>query len=94
MVVFALSLLKGAAKDWWVHLHPEYEYTTANEAEDYNCDEDESDASFHGGPRYQFPDWETFTNQIRQQFRDPAIELVHEKRLLELKMTGPAYLFF
>ncbi len=31
---------------------------------------------------------------VREQFRDPAIELVHEKKMGKLRMTGPAYLFF
>lgn len=31
---------------------------------------------------------------VHKQFCDSAIELVHEKKMLELKMTGPAYLFF
>ncbi len=26
---------------------------------------------------------------VRKQFRDPAIELVHEKKMGELRMTGP-----
>lgn len=93
MIVFASSLFKGPAKDWWVHLQDKYQYTAADEAEDYN-DNNDNEALFHGGPRYHFPDWETFIGKIREQFWDPAIELVHEKRLLELKMTGPAYLFF
>lgn len=94
MVVFALSLFKGLAKDWWVHLHDQYQYTTADKAEDYNGDPDEVNPPFHGGPQYHFPDWETFTGEVREQFCDPTIELVHERRLLELKMTRPAYLFF
>ncbi len=49
---------------------------------------------FNGGRRYRFPEWEEFTWEIRRQFRDPAIELVHEKKMGELCMTGPAYLFF
>ncbi len=52
------------------------------------------DAPFNGGPRYRFPDWNKFTSLVREQFHDPAIELVHEKKMSELRMTGPAYLFF
>ncbi len=35
-----------------------------------------------------------YTCLVCEQFRDPAIELVHEKKMGELCMTGPAYLFF
>ncbi len=41
MIVFASSLLRGAAKDWWVHLHDEF---------DYNPDTTDGDAPFNGGP--------------------------------------------
>ncbi len=91
MIVFASSLLRGEAQDWWVHLHDEYEYTPEG-TRDY--DDDDADAPFNGGARYRFPDWEEFTRLVREQFRDPAIELVHEKKMGELRMTGPAYLFF
>ncbi len=80
MVVFASSLLRGEAQDWWVHLRDEYD--------------DDPDAPFNGGTRYRFPDWAEFARLVREQFRDPAIELVHEKKMGKLRMTGPAYLFF
>ncbi len=91
MVVLASSLFRGEAQDWWVHLRDEYEYTPEGTG-DY--DDDDDDAPYNGGPRYRFPDWEEFACQVREQFRDPAIELIHEKRMGELRMTGPAYLFF
>ncbi len=91
MVVLASSLLRGEAQDWWVHLREEYEYTPEGTG-DY--DDDDEDAPYNSGPRYRFPDWEEFARLVREQFRDPAIELVHEKRMGELRMTGPAYLFF
>lgn len=91
-IVFATSLLKGEAKNWWVHLRPIYEYTKEDKQEDQNDDPD--DPEFHGGPHYRFPSWETFCALFREQFRNPAIEFVHEQRLLSLKMMGPAYLFF
>lgn len=94
IVVFATSLFKGATKDWWVHLRDDYQYTAAQEAEDWAQDSDEDDASFHGAPRYHFLNWETFTSKVWEQFRDPTIELVHKQTLLALKMMGPAYLFF
>ncbi len=91
MVVLATSLLRGAAKDWWVHLCEEYEYDP-DTTDDY--DNDNEDPPFNGGPRYRFPDWATFTTLVHEQFQDPAIKLMHEKKMGELRMTGPAYLFF
>ncbi len=85
MVVFATSLMRGAAQDWWVYIRDEYEYNPTKEDEDL---------PFDGGPRYRFPDWAKFVTMVHEQFCDPAIELVHEKKMGELKMTGPAYLFF
>ncbi len=46
MVVFASSLLQGAAQDWWVHLRDEYKYTPEGTG-DY--DDDDPDAPFNGG---------------------------------------------
>ncbi len=91
MVVLASSLLRGEAQDWWVHLRDEYEYTPEGTG-DY--DDNDEDAPFNGGQRYRFPDWEEFARLVCMQFRDPTIELVHEKKMGELRMTGPAYLFF
>ncbi len=91
MVVFATSFFRGAAQDWWVHLRDEYEYTPEGTG-DY--DDEDPDAPFNGSPRYRFPDWMEFTRLVHEQFRDPAIELVHEKKMGELRMMGPAYLFF
>ncbi len=87
MVVFATSLFGGVAKDWWVHLRNEYEYHPEEDNEDDN-------APFNGGPRYRFPDWEEFSRLVREQFCDPTIELIHERKMGEIKMMGPAYLFF
>ncbi len=89
MVAFTSSLLEGPAKDWWVHLHDESEYTPTDD----NEDKDE-DPPFDGGPLYRFPDWESFCSLVREEFRDPTIELVHEKKMGELRMTRPTYLFF
>ncbi len=91
MVVFASSLFRGEVQDWWVHLRDEYDYTPEGTG-DY--DDDDTEAPFNGGTRYQFPNWEEFARLVRKQFRDPAIELVHEKKMGELRMTGPAYFFF
>ncbi len=87
MIVFATSLMRGATQDWWVHLRDEYEYTPTN-------DDDDEDPPFDGGPRYRFLEWTRFVAMVHEQFRDLAIELVHEKKMGELRMTGPAYLFF
>ncbi len=88
MVVFATSLLRGEAQDWWVHLCDTYDYTPEGTG-DYD-----DDAPFNGGNRYRFLDWDEFTRLVCEQFRDPAIELIHEKKMGELRMTGPTYLFF
>ncbi len=92
MVVFATSLFREAAKDWWVHLRDEYEYDPDDEEEDDNNNEE--DAPFNGRPRYRFPTWEEFAHLVHEQFRDPAIKLVHERKMGEIRMMGPAYLFF
>ncbi len=47
MVVFTSSLFRGAAQDWWVHLHDDFEYEPETSS-DY--DEDDEDAPFNGGP--------------------------------------------
>ncbi len=91
MVVFVTSLFRGTAQDWWVHLHNEYEYTPEGSG-DYN--DDDKNAPFNSRPRYRFPDWVKFVRMVREQFRNPTIELVPEKKMGELKMMGPAYLFF
>ncbi len=88
MIVFATSLMRGAAQDWWVHLRDEYKHTPIHN------DDDDDDLPFDGGPRYRFPDWPKFATMVREQFRDLTIELVHEKKMGELHMMGPAYLFF
>ncbi len=82
MVVFATSLMRGTTQDWWVHLCDKYEYTPISN------DEDEGDLPFDGGPRYCFPNWAKFADMVREQFRNPAIELVHEKKMGKLRMTG------
>lgn len=92
MIVFLTSHLKGDAQDWWVHCQDDFWYILpklefgAEDAEimDYNV-----------GPRYQFPEWDMFVEEFCEQFRDPAIELVHEKRMGELRMgSDPAHLYF
>lgn len=47
------------------------------------------------GSRYRFPEWDTFVRDFHEQFRDMAVELVHEKRMGDLKMgNDPAHLYF
>ncbi len=89
MIVFATSLMRGTAQDWWVHLRDEYEYTPTN-----NNNNEDDNLPFDGGPRYRFLDWAMFVTMVQNQFHDPAIELVHEKKMGKPRMTGPAYLFF
>ncbi len=55
MIVFATSLLKGDAQDWWVHLRDEYWYVLP-----YNGTVEDLMA----GPRYQYPSWEEFCDEF------------------------------
>ncbi len=64
MVVFATFLLKGEAKNWWVHLRDEYTYTLDEDEEE----EEGETTPFNGGPRYRFPDWSQFAEMVREQF--------------------------
>ncbi len=45
MVVFATSLFRETAKDWWVHLRDEYKY-------DPDEDKEDNDVPFNGSPCY------------------------------------------
>ncbi len=65
MIVFATSLMRGAAQDWWVHIWDEYEYVPEGSG-DY--DDDDPDVPFNGGPRYQFPSWDRLVTMVREQF--------------------------
>ncbi len=47
MVVFASSLFRGSAKDWWVHLRDDFEYDP-DATSDY--DNDDNDPPFNGRP--------------------------------------------
>ncbi len=82
MVVSAASLLEGVAQDWWVNHRDIYLYTP-------DPDDDDDDLTC-----YHYPDWTTFCELVRERFRDPAVEEVHEKRMGELKMMGTATHFF
>ncbi len=82
MVVSAASLLEGVAQDWWVHHRETYLYVP-------DPDDDDDDLV-----RYRYPSWTTFCKLVKERFRDPAVEEVHEKRMGELKMTGTAIHFF
>ncbi len=82
MIVSAASLLEGVAQDWWVDHREVYLYTP-------DPDDDDDDLV-----RYRYPQWSTFCDLIRERFRDPAVEEIHEKRMGELKMTGTAVQFF
>ncbi len=82
MVVSAVSLLEGVAQDWWVNQRDLYLYTP-------DPDDDDDDLV-----RYRYPSWADFCDLVKERFRDPAVEEVHEKRMGELKMTGTATHFF
>ncbi len=82
MVVSAASLLEGMAQDWWVDKRDTYLFTP-----DPNDDDDDL-------VRYRYPSWAEFCQQLKDRFRDPAVEEVHEKKMGELKMTGTATQFF
>ncbi len=77
MIVFATSLLKGDAQDWWVHLRDKYWYVLP-----YNGTVEDLMAS----PRYQYPSWEEFCDEFTQQFCDPATEEWHEACMKEMGM--------
>ncbi len=92
MIPFLTSHLEGDTEDWWVHLRDDYWYippepkfdATVAEINDYDA-----------GPRYRYPSWEDFIDIFCEQFRDPAIELVHEKRMGELRMNNnPTHIYF
>lgn len=92
MVGFAVSLLKGEAEDWWVD-HRDLYWYVPHDPRLYGTPKEDTD--FEVGPCYRYPTWDTFTDIFRDQFRDPAIELVHEKRMCEVKMgSDPTYTFF
>ncbi|SJK98948.1 uncharacterized protein ARMOST_02226 [Armillaria ostoyae] len=79
-VVFAVTHLEGAAKDWWVHARQDF---WCNEGDDPN------------DPRFRFPSWGEFTTLLAQNFHDPASEELHEKRMFDLRMgKGPAISYF
>ncbi len=47
------------------------------------------------GPQYRYRSWDTFTGIFQEQFWDPAIEEIHEKRMGELCMRNdPAHVYF
>ncbi|SJL14416.1 uncharacterized protein ARMOST_17872 [Armillaria ostoyae] len=79
-VIFAVTHLEGAAKDWWVHARQDF---WANDPDDPI------------DPRFRFPSWGEFTTLLTQQFHDPASEELHEKRMFDLRMgKGPAISYF
>ncbi|PBK75379.1 hypothetical protein ARMSODRAFT_970049 [Armillaria solidipes] len=69
MTTFAASYLEGPAKDWWVYQRTDFWTTT---------DWDNEPA------RFRLPNFEKFVGLLTAQFRDPAIEEVHQKKMFEL----------
>ncbi|SJL00818.1 uncharacterized protein ARMOST_04132 [Armillaria ostoyae] len=79
-VPFAASYFEGPAKEWWVYKRP-----------DYWANDDNDPVS----ARFRYPTWPEFVNDITTQFRDPAIEIVHECKMFEVRMgKNPASQFF
>lgn len=92
MVGFVVLLLEGEAEDWWVHIQDEYWYVPVDPGLESTQEEDDD---YKAGPRYRYPRWDAFVELFRKQFRDPAIELIHEKRMGEIKMgSDPTHIFF
>ncbi|SJL04183.1 uncharacterized protein ARMOST_07543 [Armillaria ostoyae] len=80
MMPFAASHFEGHAKSWWVHKRSEY----------WSTDDDDDEA-----PRFRYPGWEEFVHLLNEQFRDPAVKEMHEKKMYELRMSKePATHFF
>ncbi|SJL15225.1 uncharacterized protein ARMOST_18711 [Armillaria ostoyae] len=79
-IVFAVTHLEGAAKDWWVHARQDF---WANDSDDT------------ADPRFRFPSWGEFCTLLAQNFHDPASEELHEKRMFDLRMgKGSAIAYF
>ncbi|PBK71051.1 hypothetical protein ARMSODRAFT_1017817 [Armillaria solidipes] len=80
MIPFATLLFDRLTKDWWVHKQQEYWAMSIT---------DPTPARFH------YPTWEELIGTINDQFRDPAVEEVHEKKMFDLCMSnGPATTYF
>ncbi|PBK62838.1 hypothetical protein ARMSODRAFT_895266 [Armillaria solidipes] len=46
-------------------------------------------------PRFRYPTWGEFINTVNTQFRDPAVEEVHEHKMFDLRMgNNPATKYF
>ncbi|SJK97314.1 uncharacterized protein ARMOST_00566 [Armillaria ostoyae] len=67
-IPFAASYFERPAKEWWVYKHPEF---WAND------DDDPISA------RFRYPTWPEFVAILTAQFRDPAVEIVHERKMFE-----------
>ncbi|PBK62296.1 hypothetical protein ARMSODRAFT_980764 [Armillaria solidipes] len=80
MVTFAASHLEGPAKDWWVYARADFWAP---------------DQWGNENARFRLPNFEEFVGLLTAQFRDPAIEEVHEKKMYELRMgNGAATTYF
>ncbi|SJL06745.1 uncharacterized protein ARMOST_10087 [Armillaria ostoyae] len=80
MVPFAASYFEGPAKEWWVYKRPEF---WAND------DDDPVSA------RFRYPTWLEFISILTAQFRDPTVEIVHKRKMFEVRMgKNPASQFF
>ncbi|SJK99384.1 uncharacterized protein ARMOST_02680 [Armillaria ostoyae] len=80
MVPFAASYFEGATKEWWVYKRPEF---WANDNDDPIS------------ARFRYPTWPEFVALLTAQFHDPAIEIVHKRKMFEVRMgKNPALQFF
>ncbi|SJL13393.1 uncharacterized protein ARMOST_16836 [Armillaria ostoyae] len=79
-VPFAASYFEGPAKEWWVYKRPEF---WANDDNDLV------------NARFRYPTWPEFVSILTTQFRDPAVEIVHERKMFEVHIgKNPASQFF
>ncbi|PBK75376.1 hypothetical protein ARMSODRAFT_1012829 [Armillaria solidipes] len=80
MMTFATSYLEGPAKDWWVYQCADF-WTTANWSNE--------------PAQFRLLNFEEFVGLLTAQYRDPAVEEVHEKKMFNLQMgNGTATTYF
>ncbi len=79
-VAFMALHFEGPAQDWWI----------------YKCQEFWTNSGWDAAPaRFCYPEWDSFMGMVNTQFRDPAVEEVHEKRMFDLRMgNGTATAYF
>ncbi|SJL08317.1 uncharacterized protein ARMOST_11680 [Armillaria ostoyae] len=79
-VPFAASYFEGPAKEWWVYRCPNFWS---------NSDSDPTPA------RFRYLTWPKFVTMLTAQFRNPAVEEVHKRKMFKVCMgKNPAAQFF